>query len=302
MQPDILCGSAEVQPDGTFQVRSAAWESAASWRQVRHDLRQATHDRAFELTVQPRVSLKGGALCAVQAQLRWPRRRGGRSAAGALAPLLDECGVADDVTAWVLGATCRVARNWPDVPVCVAVPDAALRHGSLLAHVGKALDASGLASDQLTIDLAGAALAGADDGTLLTLAALRDLGVGLALDDFGGVAACLMTLQRLPLTMLKLDRQLVRDLPASRDAAALAGAATSFAHALGMTVVACGVETELQRTALRRAGCDQAQGSLCGSLSLRRSVAGLDGKSKPKFSRNAGLPVSADDWQSMAGD
>jgi EAL domain-containing protein (putative c-di-GMP-specific phosphodiesterase class I) len=247
-----------------FDDQAAARAMAASWRQVRHDLRQASQDHAFTLLFQPRFELKSGAVCGVQAQLRWPRRRGGRAPAGAFVPLLQECGVADDVAAWSLAAACRAAVAWPGLPVCLAVPGASLHDGRLLSQVGAALAASELPPEQLQLELSEVAFAGEDDDALLALAALRDSGVCIALDEFGSASACLLTLKRLPLTAVKLDRSLVRDLPGDRDAASVAAAAIGLAHALGVAAVASGLETEAQRSALRRMGCDQAQGALCG--------------------------------------
>jgi EAL domain-containing protein (putative c-di-GMP-specific phosphodiesterase class I) len=100
--------------------------------------------------------------------------------------------------------------------------------------------------------------------TLLTLSALRDLGVGLALDDFGTGWASIAMLKRLPLTTLKLDRSMVRDLPGNREDAAIIRAMIGTGHALGLTVVAEGIETELQRAYLGSLGCDQGQGYLFG--------------------------------------
>ena len=252
--------------EAEYEDAVAARAVAASWRQMRHDVRQASQDHAFVLLFQPRFALTGGALCGVQAQLRWPRQRGGRAAGGAFMPLLYECGEADDVAAWALGAACRAALAWPEVPVCLAIPGASLRGGRLLAQVGAALEESGLPAEQLQLELSEVAFAGEDDEALLTLAALRDRGVGVALDEFGSASACLLTLKRLPLTAVKLDRSLVRDLPGDRDSAAVVSAAVGLAHALGVVAVASGLETEAQRLALRRMGCDQAQGALCGRL------------------------------------
>lgn len=254
--------AAALRPDD----RSAAREAAAARRKVRQDVRLASQGHSFQLLFQPRFALEGGALCGVQAQLRWPRRRGGRAAAGAFMPLLEECGVAEDVAAWSLAAACRAALAWRDVPVCLALPGASLRGGHLLAQVGAALAETGLPAEQLQLELTEVAFANEDDEALLTLAALRDRGVGIALDEFGSASACLLTLKRLPLTAVKLDRSLVRDLPGERDAASVAAAAIGLAHALGVVAVASGLETEAQRNALGRMGCDQAQGALCGRL------------------------------------
>jgi len=230
-----------------------------------HELRQAAEAKGLVLQFQPRLALSDGALRAMQAQLRWPRRRGGIAAQSALLPLLEESGLADSAEAWALQAACRAALGWDAAPVALALAGGSLRDGRLLDHIGRALAATGLQADRLEISLPALALAGGDDDTLLAMATLRDRGVAVSLDAFGGTNACLMTLMRLPLTAVKLDRCLVRDLAHNRDAAALTRAAIDFAHALGITTIATGLETEAQLQWLRQAGCDEAQGSLCGA-------------------------------------
>jgi EAL domain-containing protein (putative c-di-GMP-specific phosphodiesterase class I) len=250
-------------------------DEGAEWRRLRQELRVAAQAHAFTFLYQPRLALSDGALCGVQALLRWPRRKGGISAPSAFMPLLEECGLAQDVAEWSLTEACRQAAKWVDVPLCVTVPSAHLDDGSLLAQVGVALAESGLSAERLEISLCEPVLAVDSVECLLTIAALRDLGVGVALDEFGSASANLMTLKRLPLTALKLDRSLVRDLPGDREAAAVVLAAVDFAHALDVVVVACGVDTAEQREFLKRAGCDQAQGALCGRLVPGEAVGAL---------------------------
>jgi EAL domain-containing protein (putative c-di-GMP-specific phosphodiesterase class I) len=247
-------------------LRGDSAESAGVWRRLRQELRQAAHAHAFELMYQPRITLADGTLCGMQPHLRWPRRRGGTSPASAFMPLLAECGLAEGVADWAFTQACRQAAPWANVPLCVAVSGPSLHDGSLLAQIGAALAETGLPPDRLEIAFAEPTLMADTMEALLAIAALRDLGVGVALDEFGCASANLMTLKRLPLTALKLDRTLVRDLPQDREAAAVVLAAIDFAHALEVTVVACGVETRQQRDFLLRAGCDQAQGGLCGKM------------------------------------
>ena len=98
--------------------------------------------------------------------------------------------------------------------------------------------------------------------TLLALSALRDLGVGITLDDFGAGFASLSMLKRLPLEQVKLDRALVRSLPDDAEDVAIVQAIIDTSHALGLGVVAAGVETEAQRSLLLAMGCEQGQGYL----------------------------------------
>ena len=131
--------------------------------------------------------------------------------------------------------------------------------------VTSVLASSGLAPGRLDIELQESELETSPDEMLLTLAALRDLGVGAALDHFGSISAGLLTPKRLPFTVLKIDRLLTRDLPHDEEAMAAIEASIGYAHALGMIVVALGVDTEEQREALLRLNCDEGQGALFGA-------------------------------------
>jgi EAL domain-containing protein (putative c-di-GMP-specific phosphodiesterase class I) len=244
----------------------AAGPSATGDRRLRQELRQAAQTGAFTLAYQPRRDLARDVVVGAALQLRWPRKRGGTTPASGFMPLLQANGLATDVAAWALNSACQEAAGWAHGQVCVAADSGALRDGLLLHQVGQALAASGLPPERLEIELSEPALAADTDTTLLTLAALRDLGVSIALDAFGSESASLLPLKRLPLTALKLDRSLIRDLPDDREAAAIVEAATLFAHALDIVVVACGLETAAQRAFLQRIGCDEAQGSLCGRV------------------------------------
>ena len=266
MQMETLClvpAAQQPLPASDTQTKAEA-HAKGEWRRLRQELRQAAHEGGFTLAFQPRRRMRDGALLGAQAQLRWPRRRGGTTQPSSFMPLLDECGLASGVAAWAMRAACEAAAGWPRGQVSVPAAGAALRDGSLLAQIGQALAGSGLAPERLEIEIAEATLTADRGDTLMALSALRDTGVSVALDAFGSDTASLLTLKRLPLTALKLDRSLVRDLPQDREAAAVVLAVTDFAHALDMTVAAVGMETAGQRDFLRRAGCDEAQGSLCG--------------------------------------
>jgi EAL domain-containing protein (putative c-di-GMP-specific phosphodiesterase class I) len=238
--------------------------SPAETRRLRQDLRQAAEAGGFTLLFQPRRALAGGAVLGAEATLRWPRSRGGAISAGALMTHLESFDLAGPVVARALREACCAASLWASGLLSITVPGASLVDSTLLGHIGAALAESGLSPERLEIALAEPALATESTEALLILAALRDLGVGVAMDGFGAESASLLTLKRLPLTVLKLDRSLVRDLPDDREAQAVVAAAIFFAHALDVSVVACGMETEAQRGFLRRIGCDAAQGSLCG--------------------------------------
>ena len=269
---DVLCKPHHLAP-------AASATQGAEWRRLRHELRSAVQEQDFTMMYLPRRGLADGRATGAQAQLRWPRRGGGLTPSANFMPLLQEMQLAGTVAAWCLTRACLAAAAWPSGQISVGVPQAALLDGSLGSLVATALEVSGLPPERLEIELTEPALTPAleDDHieTLLTLSALRDLGIGVALDGFGSVSASLLMLKRLPLTALALDRSLVRDLPEDREAAAVVLAVTRFAQALDVNVVACGVETQAQRDFLRRAGCETAQGAFLGKAVGEGAVAGL---------------------------
>jgi EAL domain-containing protein (putative c-di-GMP-specific phosphodiesterase class I) len=224
---------------------------------------------------QPRVTLATGTVTGAEALLRWPHRRRGMVAPNVFIPVAEQSDLIVALGGQVLDTACRDAMRWRagsgrrPVVVSVNVSARQLAGSALLGQVAHALEASGLPPERLELELTESALAGSDEDTLLLLSAIRDLGVGLALDDFGTGYASLSMLKRFPLTVLKLDRSLVRDLPQDRDDAAICRAAVETGHALGLTLVAEGVETEVQRAFLSALGCDEGQGWLfCPAVPL----------------------------------
>jgi EAL domain-containing protein (putative c-di-GMP-specific phosphodiesterase class I) len=240
-------------------IALAPREHGTTARRIRQDLRQSVHDKALVLAFQPRRRLHDHAELGAEAQIRWPCRGRGVLAASAFMPLVDECRLTLDVLAWTLDSACAAAASWPRGVVCVVAPAAAARDGSLLPLVGAALAQSGLDPERLEVAFNacefGTGRGGEDEAMLLALSALRDHGVGVALEDFGGRSACLIQLKQLPLSTIKLDRSLVRDVLFDQAAAAMARILIDYAHALDIAVAAA-VETAEQRALLRQLGCD----------------------------------------------
>lgn len=248
-----------------FRATPQPRAEAARLRRLRRDLAVAVEQQELVLHFQARLSLATGRRTDLEALLRWPHPRRGMLPAATFIPLAEQTGQIIAVGGWVLLAACREAMRWPEPwVVSVNVSARQIADRVLLGQVAAALDASGLNPERLELDLAESTLVGIDVDTLLTLSAIRDLGAGIGLDDFGAGIASLTMLKRLPLTTIKLDRSLVRDLPFDRDDAAIVRASIDTAHALGLTVVAEGIETEPQRAFLSGCGCDEGQGYLFG--------------------------------------
>ena len=241
---------------------------AADRRSLARDLRAALNTDpakagALQVYYQPRLALSSGACVSAEALLRWPHCRRGMVSPGVFIPVAEQCGLISQIGGHVLKVASTAAASWPgNTSVSVNMSARQLQDGSLLGQVSAALELSGLAAERLELELTESMVLDCDVDTLLVLSALRDLGVELALDDFGTGYASLSMLKKLPLTVIKLDRSLIRELPHNSQDAAIARASVQTGHALGLAVVAEGIETEQQRIFLEGLGCDQGQGFL----------------------------------------
>jgi len=246
-----------------FRLTPDARAEAADRRRLEQDLRHSLGQNQLVLHYQPVVSLTTGRNVGAEALLRWPHRKRGMVSPATFVPVAERTGLITSIGAWALDSACAEAMSWPEATsVSVNVSARQLVDGALLDQVAGALESTGLAAERLEIELAEAILVEATLEMLLTLSIVRDLGVGVALDDFGIGYASLATLKRLPLTAMKLDRSLIRELPEDREDAAIVRAVIEAGHALGLTVVAEGIETEAQQEFLSAIGCDHAQGYL----------------------------------------
>ena len=235
---------------------------AARHQALGRDVRRALETGRFLLHYQPRIELSSGLIASSEALIRWPDRRRGMIPPADFIPVAERSDLINGIGAWVLQEACTEAMRWGGGRVSVNVSARQLQSGALPTQLASALDQSGLPPDRLELELIESMLIDNSTDTLLTLSAIRDLGVGLALDDFGTGYASLSMLKRLPLTVMKLDRSLVRELPGNREDAAIVRAVVETGHAIGLTVVAEGIETEAQRAFLSGIGCDQGQGYL----------------------------------------
>lgn len=239
-------------------------------RRLVQELRHSLETGGLSLHYQPRVVLENGRTSGAEALLRWHHPKRGNIPPGTFIPLAENSALITDIGGWVLRQATREAAGWaipasgPPAVLSVNVSARQLRDGCLLRQLTEALEESRLPPERLELELTESLLVDGSADTLLTLAAIRDLGVGLALDDFGTGYASLSVLKRLPLSTLKLDRAFVRDLPHDAEDTAIVRAVQSIAGALKLDVVAEGVETEDQRAFLSGIGCEEAQGYLFG--------------------------------------
>ncbi len=242
--------------------------TAAARRRLDREFGLAFAAGNLEIAYQPRIDLATGQIIAHEALVRWPDRQRGMVLPNQILPLAERIRRAEPLGGWVLERACMEAAARENGAICVNVSGRQVRSSVIIAQVAAALDQSGLAPERLELDMSEDTLLAGGVDTLMVLSGLRDLGVGLSLDNFGTGISNLVTLRRLPLTAISLDRCLVRDLPDAPEDAAIVQAVIGAGHALGLTIVAEGIETEGQRALLAGMGCDAGQGFLFGQPAL----------------------------------
>ncbi len=266
-EADTALYRAKAAGKGGYAVFDPAMNAAAVARlELEADLRRAVARGELAVHYQPLVALADGRIRRAEALVRWHHPTRGPAAPAAFIPLAEETGLIREVGHWVLGAACRQAATWRAVygdrapVVCVNLSAREFGDPGLVAAVAGALRDAALDPAGLELEITEGALMGDAPGTLATLWQLRDLGVGLAVDDFGTGYSSLAYLKRFPVDTLKIDQAFVAGLGADTEDTAIIGAIIGLAHALGLAVVAEGVETVDQVAGLRRLGCDLAQG------------------------------------------
>jgi diguanylate cyclase (GGDEF)-like protein/PAS domain S-box-containing protein len=249
---------------GTAAYAPAMGSGALGRLELEHDLRTALAREELVLYYQPKVDLTTGRVASLEALVRWQHPRRGLVPPGDFIPLAEETGLIVPLGRWALRAACGQAVAWaathPDIPaprVAVNLSAREFRDPELVAGVADTLAATALPPERLILEVTESVALEQVEEAIVTMRALRALGVRLALDDFGTGHASLAYLQRLPLDTLKLDRAFFADTPQNR---AIVGAVATLAHGLGLDVTAEGLETAAQVAWARAAGCDRGQG------------------------------------------
>ena len=240
-------------------------EAVAERNRLENDLRLALSRCELHLAYQPIQSLGSGAIVGYEALIRWQHPTRGAIPPVDFIPLAEETGLIVPIGRWVLEEACRQAMLWPaDRHVAVNVSAVQFRSPLLMAHVTGALEASGLPARRLEIELTETALV--EDGQQIahTLAALRGLGIRIAMDDFGTGYSSLAHLRDLPLDRIKIDRSFVAVAMDDPHSLAVIRAVTQMGRDMGIETLAEGVETEGQLDMLRGLGCGAVQGYLIG--------------------------------------
>ncbi len=274
-RPDELLRNADVAMYGAKRNGRACFEvfnpemhaSVVHRLEIEQDLRQAIERHAFRVHYQPKLDIATGEIVEMEALIRWQHPERGIILPADFVPLAEETGLIVPIGQWVLREACHQLRRWQiDFPeraprmVSVNLSAVQLRLPSLIDDVAAVLDETGLDPSCLYLEITESAVMDNPEMAMETLSKLKTLGVRLAIDDFGTGYSSLSYLKRFPVDLLKIDQTFIEELTGGEENSVIVGVTIRLAHALGMRVVAEGVEAPEQLDRLRELKCDLAQG------------------------------------------
>ncbi len=239
-------------------------EAVQSRLELEMDLREALQHEQFFLVYQPTFDLQSMSPTGVEALLRWDSPRRGEVQPDEFIQLLEETGMIVDIGRWVLLEACRQGAAWRvaghAIGMSVNVSARQLETDQFVDHVREALQSSGLDAGALTLEITETTIMRDAQQMARRLAAVKELGVRIAIDDFGTGYSSLAYLQRLPVTLVKVDKSFITPLSEPGPARSIVRAVIELAHSLDIHVAAEGVESAEVASLLIDLGCDELQG------------------------------------------
>ena len=269
MHADTAMYKAKEQGGSSYQTYSKSMTTTALQRMtLENDLRRALERNEFEVHYQPIVDAYTNTVVGAEALLRWRHPELGLLLPSEFIPIAEENGLIVPMGEWILQSACLQNRAWQDaglprIRVGVNLSSRQLKR-NLSDTIGRALQISGLEPRYLSLELTESVLVNHHREGTEALHALRAMGLHLAVDDFGTGYSSFSYLKHFPLDTLKIDRSFVREIAIQPDDAAITTAIIAMGHALGLRVIAEGVENEAHLTLLQKQGCDEVQGYLVG--------------------------------------
>lgn len=264
---DIAMYRAKESGRNTYEVYSALLDLGMVQRlSMESDLHRALQREELVLHYQPIVNVETGEIVGVEALVRWLHPERGVLYPDAFIPLAEDSGLIVPLGEWVLRAACRQAIAWQEAgagPLFISVNLSPRQMRQELASVvAQVLRETGLSPSHLMLEVTEGAIMVEMERAISLLLSLRGMGVQVCVDDFGTGHSSLSHLKMLPVDVIKVDRSFVWDMVGNRADAAIVASVVTLAQALGLRVIAEGVETEEQAALLRRMGCREMQGFL----------------------------------------
>jgi diguanylate cyclase (GGDEF)-like protein len=257
-----------------FEMRLV--DEARDRLELLRDLRRAVEAKQFELYYQPKIDARSGQVTAAEALLRWHHPSRGLVSPMVFVPLAERFGLIESIGRWVIDDACRQAAVWRKaglkMRVAINLSAQQMREEDLVDQILGALKRHGIDPSRLTCEITETVAMEDTQVTHRTFDLLGNAGIHVSIDDFGTGYSSLAYLRKLPAKELKIDRAFVKDLASSPDARAIVDAIVKLAHAIGLKVVAEGVETEVQRDVLLHLGCDELQGYMFAKPMTARAL------------------------------
>ncbi len=261
---------------------------------LENDLRQAIDRQELLLHYQPQIDLASGRVVGVESLVRWQHGQRGLMAPEDFIPLAEDTGLIVPIGEWVLRSACLQGRRWqqagqPPVSMAVNISPWQLRQSGFVEKVEGIIAETGIDPRLLELEVTETAVMDNVQEAVRILSRLRNRGVAVAMDDFGTGYSSLGSLQSLPLSKLKIDRSFVRDVTSNPNDAALTSSIIALGCALGLNVIAEGVETPEQLSFLQQKNCAQVQGYL---FSRPLPAAEVEPLLRHSFAGSAKIPVA----------
>ena len=263
---DTAMYRAKIEGRGTYQFFTAGMQqTSVRQMQLEAALRRAAERDELLLHYQPQLDARSGAVVGVEALVRWKHPELGMVSPGEFIPLAESSGQILAIGEWVLRSAVRQLQAWRqaglvDLVVAVNLSAIQFRDPGLPELVEAILSEAGLPPACLELELTESVATGNPTAAIAMMDRLHALGVRLSIDDFGTGYSSLNYLKRFRIHTLKIDQSFVRDIGSDADDRAIVQAIVQMAHALQLTTIAEGVETDVQASFLRAQGCDVMQG------------------------------------------
>lgn len=263
-QADIALYRAKDEGRGRLCFFEPEMDAALRSRKVvERELRAAIGTDQLAMAYQPQVD-GTGRIVGVEALMRWNQPTRGQISPAYFIPIAEECGLINTLGVFALETGFRDASRWPDLRVAINISAKQLKGPAFLSDIDSLILSTNIDPDRIELEITEGVLLQDDAGTYDILRALKHRGFSLALDDFGTGYSSLSYLRRYPIDKIKIDRSFITGLGVNTEADAVVSAIIKLAKALGLGVIAEGVETVEQRKHLRGAGCRDVQGFLTG--------------------------------------
>lgn len=258
---DLALNEAKKSGRGVVRVFDESMDESIRFRrQIEGGLSEAIANGELRLVYQPIVAREQMEVVAFEALLRWNSPQYGNISPGLFIPIAEESNLIHELGDWVLDEALKMLANWPGQYVSVNFSPRQFRRQNFVGHVVERVQRAGIQPNRLQIEITETAIFDNAERAADTLYRLRQMGFRIALDDFGTGYSSLYNIRKFALDCLKIDRSFIDGMGRERESAAIVHSIIHLGHALGLEVVAEGVETEAHLQALRVAGCSHYQG------------------------------------------